>query len=254
MESEFIKMLSTPSGPLYWGASWRAQGWITNRPQYLGVKNCVSDTILCSTGNLFTLYTVNFTHNTTTRHLQKCSDDPRQREYREVKRNVLDWCQQNFLHINTGKTKELVVDFHRTKFSSPTPVNPQRRVPGCSSEQQTGLVGQHTHALYKKGQSRLHSEESFGYRVHSSTLFMTRWWHQPSSSDRKKLDTLTRKFCSGLCVGPSGGSWWRRMLAKLGIYNVLSRLANPSPCLISLLCGREMECICNPQEMLDAVN
>lgn len=34
------------------------------------------------------------------------------REYRELTQDFVDWCQQNW---NTGKTKELVIDFHRHK-------------------------------------------------------------------------------------------------------------------------------------------
>ena len=48
-----------------------------------------------------------------------------------------------------------------------------------------------------------------GYKVHSFTLFMTMWWHQPSSTepsavgavvtaDRKKLDKQIRKAGSVL--------------------------------------------------------
>ena len=35
--------------------------------------------------------------------------------YRELIQDFVDWCQQNHLQLNAGKTKELVVDFHRHK-------------------------------------------------------------------------------------------------------------------------------------------
>ncbi|KAI4884332.1 hypothetical protein NFI96_019149, partial [Prochilodus magdalenae] len=99
---------------------------LQERPQYVRVKDRVSDTVLDSTGEplgtvqapfLFTLYTADFTHTTTACHLQKFSDDSAivgcildgdESDNREVTGNYVDRCQQNFLHINTGKTKELV--------------------------------------------------------------------------------------------------------------------------------------------------
>ena len=46
-------------------------------------------------------------------------------KYRELTQGFVEWCQRNRLQINAGKTKELVVDFHRCKHSSPVPVNIQ---------------------------------------------------------------------------------------------------------------------------------
>ncbi|KAI3376962.1 hypothetical protein L3Q82_000198 [Scortum barcoo] len=64
------------------------------------------------------------------------------REYRGLIQNFVDWCLRNNLQINTGKTKELVVDFRRRSHSPlPAPVNilgmdidvvKSYEVPGCS--------------------------------------------------------------------------------------------------------------------------
>ena len=168
------------------GVSHQLTSWLvdflTNRPQFVRTKGCVSDTVVCSTGApqgtvlaplLFTIYTADFTHHTTNCHLQKFSDDSAivglinngdENEYRELNQNFVAWCQRNCLRINAGKTKELVVDFRRHKAAPPSPVNIQ----GTDIEivDSYKYLGVHlnknldwtanTQALYKKGQSRLH--------------------------------------------------------------------------------------------------
>src|SRR4029434_10901633 len=58
--------------------------YLTERPQFVRLTDCVSETVLCSTGApqgtvlspvLFTLYTSDFTYNTESCHIQKFSDD-----------------------------------------------------------------------------------------------------------------------------------------------------------------------------------
>ncbi|KAM4609404.1 uncharacterized protein ACJ7VT_015176 [Polymixia lowei] len=155
---------------------------LANRPQFVRTKDCVSDTVICSTGApqgtvlaplLFSIYTADFTHYTANCHLQKFSDDSAvvglinngdENEYRELNQNFVAWCQRNRLRINAGKTKELVVDFRRRKATPPSPVNIQ----GTDIEivDSYKYLGVHlnknldwttnTQALYKKGQSRLY--------------------------------------------------------------------------------------------------
>ncbi|XP_040904789.1 uncharacterized protein LOC121188913, partial [Toxotes jaculatrix] len=156
--------------------------YLTNRPQYVRTKDCESDMVVSSTGApqgtvlapfLFTLYTADFMYRTTNCHLQKFSDDSAivglitdddDREYRELIQDFVDWCRRNHLQINSGKTKELVVDFRRRSHPPPTPVNIQ----GTDIESVVSYryLGVHlnnkldwtdnTNALYKKGQSRLY--------------------------------------------------------------------------------------------------
>ncbi|KAK7896418.1 hypothetical protein WMY93_021743 [Mugilogobius chulae] len=119
--------------------------YLTNRPQFVRARDCVSDLLTCSVGApqgtvlapfLFTLYTADFRHNTDSCVLQKFSDDSAiiglitdddDAEYRGLTQDFVDWCQQNHLLLNAGKTKEMVVDFRRRHSIAPPPVNIQGR-------------------------------------------------------------------------------------------------------------------------------
>ncbi|XP_056229635.1 uncharacterized protein LOC130167451 [Seriola aureovittata] len=189
-------------------AAWMID-YLTNRPQYVRLRHCVSAVVLCSTGApqgtvlspfLFTLYTSDFTHNTTHCHVQKFSDDTaivgcvsegNEQEYRTVIGDFVSWCKINQLQLNASKTKEMIVN-PRRKTSHFTPVNIQ----GLDIEvvENYKFLGVHlnnkldwstnTHALYKKGQSRLHLLR----RLRSSCVGLssgpstTLWWPQPSPS------------------------------------------------------------------------
>ena len=161
-------------------AAWTTN-YLTNRPQYVRLHDCVSDVVICSTGApqgtvlspfLFTLYTSNFRYNTDTCHLQKFSDDTAivgcvsegdEQEYRGAITDFVDWCEVNHLHYNASKTKEMVVDFRR-KAPRTARVNIQGL--GIEIVGEYKYLGVHlsnkldwttnTDVLYKKGQSRLH--------------------------------------------------------------------------------------------------
>lgn len=162
-------------------AAWTID-YLTDRPQYVRLQDCVSDVVVCSTGApqgtvlspfLFTLYTSDFRHNSGSCHLQKFSDDTAivgcvsegdDREYRTVITDFVDWCELNHLQLNASKTKEMVIDFRRRKTPQTAPVNIQ----GLDIEmvETYRYLGVHlnnkldwshnTDVLYKKGQSRLH--------------------------------------------------------------------------------------------------
>ena len=105
--------------------------YLTNRPQFVRTRDSVSDLLTCSMGApqgkvlapiLFTLYTADFRHNSDDWVLLKFSDlyaivglisDDDDAEYRRLTQDFVDWCRPNHLLINAGKTKEMVVDFHR---------------------------------------------------------------------------------------------------------------------------------------------
>lgn len=113
--------------------------YLTDRPQYVRMKDIMSDTVVSSTGApqgtvlapiLFTLYTSDFCYNSELCHIQKYADDTaivgcirgdREEEYRSLVGDFVLWSRTNCLQLNTSKTKELVVNFGRTR-SSPRPV------------------------------------------------------------------------------------------------------------------------------------
>ncbi|XP_051778048.1 uncharacterized protein LOC127526518 [Erpetoichthys calabaricus] len=106
--------------------------YLTNRPQYVRLRNCRSDIVVSNTGALqgtvlspvlFSLYTSDFQYNSESCHVQKFADDTAivgcirsgQEEYRNLIKDFVKWCDSNHLHLNTSKTKELVVDFRRLR-------------------------------------------------------------------------------------------------------------------------------------------
>ena len=242
--------------------------YLTNRPQYVRTQGCQSDTVVCSTGApqgtvlapfLFTLYTADFKYSSASCHLQKFSDDSAivgfitdgdDREYRELTQDFVEWCQRNCLQINAGKTKELVVDFRKSKHSPPVPVNIQ----GMDIEivKSYKYLGVHlnnkldwtdnTAALYRKGQSRLHllrRLRSFGVQgellrtffdaVVASAIFygVVCWGSSISIADRKRLNKIIRKSSSvlGCPLDPVEVVGDRRMRTKLT--NMLKNLSHP---------------------------
>ncbi|KAI3357967.1 hypothetical protein L3Q82_002992 [Scortum barcoo] len=125
------------------GASDQLAAWVTNyltdRPQFVRLQDCLSDVVVCSTeGN-------------------DC-------EYRKVIMDFVDWCELNHLQVNASKTKEMVIDFSSRKPSDIAPVNIQ----GLDIERVRTYkyLGVHlnnkldwtdnTDSLYKRGQSRLY--------------------------------------------------------------------------------------------------
>ncbi|KAI3368475.1 hypothetical protein L3Q82_025486, partial [Scortum barcoo] len=222
------------------GASDQLAAWVTNyltdRPQFVRLQDCVSDVVVCSTGApqgtvlspfLFTLYTSDFTYSTDSCHLQKFSDDTaivgcvsegNDCEYRKVIMDFVDWCELNHLQVNASKTKEMVIDFSR-KPSDIAPVNIQ----GLDIERVRTYkyLGVHlnnkldwtdnTDSLYKRGQSRLLHAEEAGIFLWSAGEGGC------SERDKKRLNRLIKR-ASSVCGCPLDSievMGERRALAKL---------------------------------------
>ncbi len=71
---------------------------------------------------LFTFYTADLKCSSESGHVPKYSDDiaivacirsGQEQEYRDLVDAFRDWCSECCLHLNTAKTKEMVVDFRR---------------------------------------------------------------------------------------------------------------------------------------------
>ncbi|KAI4872192.1 hypothetical protein NFI96_031026 [Prochilodus magdalenae] len=109
--------------------------YLTGRPQHVRIRDCSSDTVISSTGApqgtvlspvLFTLYTSDFKYNSELCHMQKFSDDTaivgcvrngQEREYRSLVEDFVEWCTTNHLKLNITKTKEMCIDFRRSRPS-----------------------------------------------------------------------------------------------------------------------------------------
>ncbi|KAF7649768.1 hypothetical protein LDENG_00136670 [Lucifuga dentata] len=157
----------------------------------------------------------------------------------EVIKDFVDWCGINHLHINTSKTKEMVIDF-RKKSPPITLVNIQGL--DIDTVESYKYLGVHlnnkldwsvnTDVLYGKGQSRLHllrRLRSFGVcRTLLKTLYDTVvasaifyavvcWGGECTDRDRNRVNKLVRRASSvlGCCLDSVEVVSERRMLAKL---------------------------------------
>ncbi|KAK3529637.1 hypothetical protein QTP70_032513, partial [Hemibagrus guttatus] len=199
-----------------------------------------------------------------------CVCDGNEQEYRDVIKDFADWCECNHLHLNTSKTKEMVIDFQRRRTPHHTPVTIQ----GLDIEfvDSFKYLGVHlnnrldwldnTHALYKKGQSRLHLLRrlgSFGVCrtllrtfydtvVVSAILYAIVCWLGGSTQwNRKRLNKLVRRAscvlgCPLDLVEEVGE---RRMLAKLRfIMNNTSHLLYGT---VEILCSSFSSRLLHPQ-------
>ena len=52
-----------------------------------------------------------------------CITDDNEAEYRALVESFVGWCDTNHLQLNIRKTKELVVDYRRSKKRPPTPMD-----------------------------------------------------------------------------------------------------------------------------------
>ncbi|TWW57110.1 hypothetical protein D4764_08G0010970 [Takifugu flavidus] len=231
--------------------------YLTRRPQFVRVKGSESDRLLCSTGVpqgtvlaplLFTLYTADFSHSTSSCHLQKFSDnsaavglitDGDDTEYRELIQDFVDWSLRNNLQINAGKTKELVVDFLRRNNPPPAPVN---------------ILG--TDVDVVESYKRLRSFgvqgpllRTFYDSVVGSAIFygIVCWSSSITDRDRKRMDRLVRRASSVLgcpldSVEVVGNG---RMMAKLS--SMLNNTSHPPKDTLTALGSSFSEPLLHPR-------
>ncbi|KAI4901739.1 hypothetical protein NFI96_010966 [Prochilodus magdalenae] len=173
--------------------------YLTGRPQHVRIRDCSSDTVISSTGApqgtvlspvLFTLYTSDFKYNSELCHMQKFSDDTaivgcvrngQEREYRSLVEDFVEWCTTNHLKLNITKTKEMCIDFRRSRPSQ-QPIS----IKGVDVEvvRSYRYLGVHlderldwsvnwsvnTDIVYKKAQSRLYFLRRLGsFRICQKT-------------------------------------------------------------------------------------
>ncbi|KAI4896803.1 hypothetical protein NFI96_008132 [Prochilodus magdalenae] len=202
------------------------------------IKDCSSDTVISSTGApqgtvlspvLFTLYTSDFKYNSELCHMQKFSDDTaivgcvrkgQEREYRSLVEDFVEWCTTNHLKLNITKTKEMCIDFRRSRPSQ-QPIS----IKGVDVEvvRSYRYLGVHlderldwsvnTDIVYKKAQSRLYFLRRLGsFRICQKLLLMfyqsvvasvlfyavVCWGGSISKRDAGRLDRLVKKAGSVL--------------------------------------------------------
>ncbi|XP_073668918.1 uncharacterized protein [Paramisgurnus dabryanus] len=213
--------------------------YLTERPQFVRLNDCFSETVISSTGApqgtvlspfLFTLYTSDFSYVSESCHMQKFSDDTvimgcirdgQEDEYRNLINDFVQWCRLNHLQLNATKTKELVVDFRRSKPCM-LPVSIQGvNVEVVSTYKYLGVHldnkldwSANTDALYRRGQSRLYFLRRlrsfnicskllrmFYQSVISSVMFyaVVCWGGSIKKKDAKRLNRLVQK--AGAVVG-----------------------------------------------------
>lgn len=157
--------------------SW-IHNYLTERPQYVRLGDCVSRTLVSNTGDpqgtvlspfIFTLCTAEFACKSASCHIQKYSDDTavtcvkgkNEGEYRRLITTFTDWSNRNGLILNTSKTGEMIVDFGRKKLPRLAVTIDGEIIEVVQSYRYLGIhldskldSSVHSSVLYKKGQNR----------------------------------------------------------------------------------------------------
>ncbi|KAI4882420.1 hypothetical protein NFI96_021740 [Prochilodus magdalenae] len=201
--------------------------FLTGRPQSVRIgRNTSSTTTLCTGAPqdcvlsplLFTLLTHDCAAMHSSNHIIKSADDTTvvsliskndESAYREEVQRLTDWCKTNNLSLNVDKTKEMVVDFRRTRCDH-TPLH----IDGSAVEivKSPKFLGVHlaedltwslnTSTITKKAQQRLY----FLRRLRKAHLpppilrtiesilssCITAWFGNSTASDRKSLQRVVR--------------------------------------------------------------
>ncbi|TWW67212.1 hypothetical protein D4764_02G0002530 [Takifugu flavidus] len=159
-------------------AAWTTD-YLTNRLQYVRLRDCESNVVACSTGARR-----RFSDDTA---IVRRVSEGNKLEYREVITNFVAWCELNHLRINASKTKEVVIDFSR-KASHIAPMNIQ----GLDIE----IVEERLRSF---GVCRSLLRTFYDSVVASVIFYAVVCWSCGSSErDRKRLNKLVRRAGSVL--------------------------------------------------------
>ncbi|KAI3353980.1 hypothetical protein L3Q82_018534 [Scortum barcoo] len=128
-EAHYSKPVTLPTGD-----------FLTNRPQVVRIGDNTSSTLVLSTGTpqgcmlspaLFTLFTSDCSAIHSTNTIVKFADDTTivglisdndETHYREEIQHLTQWCSNNNLVLNTSKTKEVIVDYRRSRRTEHAPL------------------------------------------------------------------------------------------------------------------------------------
>ncbi|KAI4888729.1 hypothetical protein NFI96_004606 [Prochilodus magdalenae] len=206
--------------------------FLTGRPQSVRIGRNTSSTTTLSTGApqgcvlsplLFTLLTHDCAAMHSSNHIIKFADDTTvvglinkndESAYREEVQRLTDWCRTNNLSLNVDKTKEMVVDFRRTRRDH-SPLH----IDGSTVEivKSTKFLGVHlaedltwslnTSTITKKAQQRLYFLRRLRkahlpppilttfYRGTIESILsscITAWFGNCTASDRKSVQRVVR--------------------------------------------------------------
>lgn len=164
---------------LTWNVNSNLIAWIhsylTNRTQYVKLKNVKSNPIITNTGApqgcvlsplLFTLYTNDCSSNYENCSIVKYADDTviigkligndTQNYYNQVN-NFVEWCNTNYLNLNVKKTKEMIIDFRKNRLDPDHLIINGEVVDRVEEYKYLGIVindelkwNANTHVTYKK--------------------------------------------------------------------------------------------------------
>lgn len=250
--------------------------FLTNRPQSVRIGNLSSSTLTLSTGVpqgcvlsplLYSLFTydciplhgtntiIKFADDTTVVGLIKDNDET---AYREEIQHLASWCANNNLALNTKKTKELIVDFRRTRSVTHAPVHIDgaevERVPSFKflgvhiSEDLTWTLN--TSSLVKKAHQRLFFLRRLR-KAHLSpqilgnfypcaiesilTYCITVWYGNCTAHDRKTLQRVvkTAQRVTGTPLPVIKSIYDRRCLRKA--QTIIKDSSHPNHSLFTLL-------------------
>ncbi|KAF7665153.1 hypothetical protein LDENG_00151510, partial [Lucifuga dentata] len=206
------------------------KNFLTDRPQSVRLGSHLSSTLTLSTGSpqgcvlsplLYTLYTHDCVPSHPSNSIFKFADDTTlvglitggdEAAYREEVEHLSTWCLANNLLLNTSKTKEVIVDFRRTRVDhAPLYINGDV-VETVSSFRFLGvhLSGEltwsvNTKAVMAKAQQRLHFlrvlrknklDQRLLVTFYRSTIesvityCISAWYAGSSAADRKALQRV----------------------------------------------------------------
>ena len=129
-----LRQMTVKSSLILW-----IQNFLSNRTQRVKVLDKLSESITINTGSpqgcvlsapLFILYTNDCKATRDGVKIVKYADDTaivglisqNELNYRCEVNRFQEWCKQNFLHLNTSKTKEMIFDFRTSKRSELLPI------------------------------------------------------------------------------------------------------------------------------------
>ena len=224
------------------GVSVEMNGWIfdflTYRTQFVYLNNIISETIQTNTGApqgcvlspvLYSLYTNDFSLRDNVL-LIKFADDStlvgliciNEDEYVNSVQSFSNWCTENFLTLNTNKTKEIIFDFRKTVSESITPllINNQKieivnviKYLGITIDESLNWHA-HLNNIYKKSNQRMYflrklnalkvtkSILNIFYSTTIQSIFtfgITCWGGNICEQDKKKINGIIKK-ASRICA------------------------------------------------------